>query len=225
MSSTFDDVVQKRGVEDQDAGAVKPKRRPPPPIQKRSDAEVEAILAGEIRPLQGKSGNRELHKLSPNWRKAEAKRQAEALAGSGVIPGTDPQTAIAQGGELVAQSLTPKASDPDIGTGQFLARQGVSLARILEHAPDAVDYLGKVVRGRVKVPAGLRLQACFKVLDAGGINAQVGERIEAALRQPGGASLQSLAARLIEASELAKKRQEIGQTSGTPQPQQGDSPL
>lgn len=182
-------------------------------------------MRGEIRPLQGKSGNRELHKLSPNWRKAEAKRQAEALAGSGVIPGTEPRTAVAQGGELVAQSLTSKASAQDNGTGQFLARQGVTLASLIEHAPDAVDYLGKVVRGRVKVPVGLRLQACFKVLDSAGINAQVGERIEAALKAPGGASLQSLAAKLIEASNLAKSRAETGQTSGKPVPEQGNSPL
>jgi len=207
------------------SGEVKPKRKPPPPIPKRTDAEVEAIISGRSMANRAK-GRPDLHKLSPNWQKAEAKRQAEALAAAGgSIPGSAPALDTAQGGALVHQANNPPGSAGEQHASQFLARQGVSLARLLEHAPDAVEYLGKVVRGRVKVPAGLRLQACFKVLDAGGINAQVGERIEAALKQPGGASLQSLAAKLIEAANLAKSRAETGQKSGTAGHTEGDSPL
>lgn len=207
---------QTEGRERVEAGEVKPKRRPPPPIAKRTDAEVEAILKGEKR--NSKGGNKLLHTLSPTWQAAQARKAALA---AGVIPGSGPPLGEPQENTQVATCLKPQVSASADNASQFLARQGLSLAAVLEHAPNAVDLLGKLVRGKLggeKVPVGLRMQAAFKILDSAGINAQVGERIEAALKAPGGASLQSLAARLIEASDLAKKRQETGQKSGTDQP-------
>jgi hypothetical protein len=213
MSTTFDDAAQQRGDGAQDAGAVKAKRRPPPPIERRSDADVDAIMRGEKR--NSKGGRPDLYKLSPDWQAAQARKAAALAGGQAQYP--SPNLDVLQGGDLTTTTAKTLPAVAPENHSQFLARQGLSLAAVLEHAPNAVDLLGKIVKGKLggeKVPLGLRLQAAFKILDAGGINAQVGERIEAALKAPGGASLQSLAAKLIEASNLAKSRAETGQTSG-----------
>ncbi len=208
---------QTEGREQVGAGEVIEATRP------KAKAKREERYGPDGRRIPGKrpTGNPELYKLSGLWRKGQAKQTATGQAISGTPPNLEGQT----GGEMVTVSADLNGSAPNATQSQFLARQGLNLAQVLEIAPDAVSLIGKIVRGKLKAPIGLRMQAAFKILDAGGINAQVGERIEAALKAPGGASLQSLAARLIEASDLAKKRQEIGQTSGTAQPEQDVSPL
>lgn len=195
------------------------------PVKKSRVREERYGPDGRRIPGKRVTGKPELYKLSPDWQRGQAKKAAIAALDAGLIPGALPNLTTQQGGEIATVAANPANPSNVSEQSQFLARQGLNLAQVIEIAPDAVNLIGKIVRGKLKAPIGLRLQAAFKVLDAGGINAAVGERIEAALKQPGGASLQSLAARLIEASELAKKRSETGQKSGTDQSAQDVSPL
>lgn len=102
----------------------------------------------------------------------------------------------------------------------LIQNQLVSVASAMADVPEAVKYIGKVVRGRVQ-PNNGRLGACYDLLNRCGITHEAVDRLERIKSAPGGGvDLANLAGSLARAAELANRRKQAetvsitGQNSG-----------
>jgi hypothetical protein len=105
----------------------------------------------------------------------------------------------------------------------LVQNQLISVAGAMADVPEAVKYLGKVVRGRVQ-PNNGRLSACYDLLNRCGITHEAVDRLEKLRAAPGGGvDLAGLAGALARASELANRRKQAetvqihGQNTGNAQ--------
>lgn len=106
----------------------------------------------------------------------------------------------------------------------IVQNQLVAVARGMQDVPDALSFVSKVVRGRVKVSPTVRLGACYDLLNRCGITHDAAERLEKLQAAPGGGvDLANLAGSLARAAELANRRKQAetvsitGQKSGNAQ--------
>ncbi len=88
----------------------------------------------------------------------------------------------------------------------LVQNQLISVAGAMADVPEAVKYIGKVVRGRVQ-PNNGRLSACYDLLNRCGITHDAVDRLEKLKAAPGGGvDLAGLAGALARAAELANRR-------------------
>lgn len=98
----------------------------------------------------------------------------------------------------------------------LVQNQLFSVGAAMSAVPDAISFVAKVVRGRVKPNAG-RLGACYDLLNRCGITHEAVDRLEKLRAAPGGGvDLANLAGHLARAADLAnrKKTAETVQING-----------
>lgn len=169
----------------------------------------EVIPAGQ---RGGGPGNPALYTLNPKWKAKQAILAKQA---------SEQPTGIAPAYSTQASSETEIAP--------ILIKQGAALNRAADYALEAVEYMGRVASGRVRVPATVRLAAARDIAGIAGVSF---DRVEAALERQraagADANLAPLLAKLLEARALAARKAgavdvdaaqqpgESGQISGTP---------
>lgn len=163
----------------------------------------ELVIEGEPEPKR--RGNPAWVKGQPNGHLATIRAQKEI----GTESNNQPMALIKMGTESNSLAL--------------VQNQLVSVAQAMGDVPEAVRYLGKVVRGRVQ-PNNGRLSACYDLLNRCGITHDAVDRLEKLRAAPGGGvDLANLAGALARAAELAGRRKAAetvhisGQTAGNAQ--------
>ena len=174
-----------------------------------------------------KAGRKDFHTLSPKWQAGQAKRaQAAAVqeaAAKAIEAGlVEPGTITVEPRQI--QTIAPQSSTPshDVKFHDVVKNQAHALHELSTIAVEAAQYIGKVVRGKVKGEQW-RVRGAEFVLQSIAATGSTVERAQIAAQaaSSAGADLGAMLTKLVEARALAARKAdatdaETGQTSGKP---------